>query len=147
MTLPQKTKLRCTLICRNRLSKLSKKILESAFAISDCKWEQFDLSFGEFCPMPLPIRLYQCAVSFVKRFRLVGKVLRLDNLSSKFESVYLITDETKFTRNGLANVHNDHLWAYEKPACDHHKSISKTFFYKCVGKRRGKKICRAIYFQ
>ena len=39
----------------------------------------------------------------------------MNNRNVDFIRVILFTDEARFTRNGMTNIHNAHIWAEENP--------------------------------
>ncbi|KAJ4430718.1 hypothetical protein ANN_19309 [Periplaneta americana] len=49
------------------------------------------------------------------RFRFCQWFLQQCGVNPNFPALVLFTDEAQFTRDGITNFHNQHVWAYENP--------------------------------
>ncbi|KAJ4438232.1 hypothetical protein ANN_14171 [Periplaneta americana] len=60
------------------------------------------------------------------RVRFCQWFLQQCGVNQNFPALVLFTDEAKFTRDGITNFHNQHVWAYENPRAtvpSHHQNM------------------------
>ncbi|KAJ4450283.1 hypothetical protein ANN_01703 [Periplaneta americana] len=73
------------------------------------------------------------------RVRFCQWFLQQCGVNPNFPALVLFTDEAQFTRDGITNFHNQHVWAYENPRatvpCHHQVRFSLNMWTGIIGDR------------
>ncbi|KAJ4440315.1 hypothetical protein ANN_08454 [Periplaneta americana] len=69
----------------------------------------------DICTSPLPSVRALSPADYPARVRFCQWFLQQCGVNPNFPALVLFTDEVQFTRDGITNFHNQHIWAYENP--------------------------------